>query len=195
MLKNTLQKYNLDGLDLDIEELGSNVDTEHVRGLISVLRRDFQGREGGFLMSSAPVAAALSGGGSVSPNVDYKRLIDQFDFYNLQFYNGWGDLNPAGAPPHYDDVVNTCGLANVHKLVACVLTYDDHGNDGYNSLSALKVILSGLLKKYSNFGGITGWTYLQACDDQNHVNPVGWASYIWACLHPTDLALQDKETV
>jgi hypothetical protein len=184
LLKNMLQKYNLDGLDLDIEESASSVNTQNVSRLVSDLRRDFQGRDGGFLVTSAPVAAALTGQGSMSPNVNYNQLIDQFDFYNLQFYNGWGHLNPAGAQPHYDDVVNKCGLAHVPKLVAGVLTNPSDGGEGYNSLSTLNGILSDLLNMYSNFGGVTGWTYQHALDEQNRVNPFGWARSIWTCLNP-----------
>jgi hypothetical protein len=183
LLKNALQQYNLDGLDLDIEEWDSTVNTTNVSKLVSDLRRDFQGRAGGFLMSSAPVAAALTGGGSVSPNVDYNQLINQFDFYTLQFYNNWGNLNPSGGQPHYDDVVNACGLGYVPKLVAGVLTNPNDGGDGYNSLSNLNGILSGLLKTYPNFGGVTGWTYQHALNDQNQVDPFGWAKYIWTCLN------------
>ena len=184
LLKNMLQQYNLDGLDLDIEEPDPSVNTGNVSKLVSDLRRDFQGRAGGFLMSSAPVAAALTGWTPVSPNVDYNQLIGQFDWYNLQFYNGWGDLDPSGGQPHYDDVVNACGLKYVPRLGAGVLTNPHDGNAGYNSLSNLNGILSGLLKTYPTFGGVTGWTYQHALNDQNQVDPFGWAKYIWTCLNP-----------
>lgn len=171
ILRDTLLKYEFQGLDLDIEE--SSVTTANVQQLINNLRRDMPS---GFLISSAPVAAALTGGGSMSPSVDYNQLLSAFDWYNLQFYNGWGSLDGSSSPD-YPAVVSACGASNVSKLVAGVPTNPQDG-DGYISVGALTPILSNLAVQYPMFGGCDGWTYQHALDAQGNVDPLGWAKSI-----------------
>ena len=186
MLAATLKQYNFDGLDLDIEEWG--VTTADVQQLVSDLRRDFQNRPGGFLISSAPVASALTGGGSVSADVNYNQLLSQFDWYNLQFYNGWGSLQngSSSAPPNYNPnyagVVAACGASNVGKLVAGALTNPNSGG-GFVSLSALCPIISSIAETYPGFGGVFGWNYQNALDTEGNVDPLGWAESISGAIN------------
>ncbi len=178
ILKSALQTYNLDGLDLDIEESNQDVSTTNVKKLVNDLRKDFSQRSNGFIISSAPVASALTGGGSVSSNVDYNSLIDLFDFYNLQFY-GWGNLNGSGTPnsPNYSTVINAVGAANTSKMVAGTITNPSNGN-GFLSTSTVVNIVSGLVKTYSSFGGVMGWHYVNALNTQGQVDPAGWCADI-----------------
>ena len=96
LLVGALHAYNLDGIDLDIEEREYQVNTVNVITLIDDLRKAFETREGGFLITCAPVAAAMINPvAGVSPYVRYRELA--VDFYILQFYNGWGNINPRGS--------------------------------------------------------------------------------------------------
>lgn len=195
LLQSTLQQYNLDGLDLDIEESG--ITTANVQELVGDLRASFKSRSGGFLVTSAPVASALTGGGSMSSMVDYNKLLSQFDWYNLQFYNGWGNLEngsssqPPNFNPNYEGVVNACGSQNAQQLVAGVLTNPVAGwpsqtqppyTNGYIALATLAPIITTLAQTYSNFGGVDGWTYQNALDEQPQVDPLGWAQTISSAM-------------
>jgi hypothetical protein len=179
-LRTTLQQYNLDGLDLDIEERDPNVNTQNILNLVNDLRNDFQSHAGGFTIVSAPVPSALTGGMNISPYVDYRQLIYYVDFYLLQFYNGFGNLNPADKTrPHYADVINKVGSTYASKLVAGVLTNPIDGSppgSGYNSLAALGPIIGELLKTYPDFGGISGWTYQHALNQQGNQDPLVWST-------------------
>jgi hypothetical protein len=193
LLKNALQQKNLDGIDLDIEESATTVSTANVTKLITSLRGDFQSRARGFLITSAPVASALTGGGNASSYVNYNSLIDSFDFYILQFYNGFGNLNPGssgtGSLPHYAEVASKFGVNYPRKLVAGVLTNpQDAGSPsnpvGYNALSAISTFLPGIISAYPNFGGICGWTYQNALNLQGTVKPFDWAQTMAGLVRP-----------
>jgi hypothetical protein len=161
MIQQAIQQYNLSGIDLDIEEA---VTTADVQKLVGDLRADFPGG----LISSAPVASALTGGGTVSPGVDYNQLLGSFDWYNLQFYNGFGSIVASGPKPHYADVVKACGIQHVPKLVAGVLTNDP--------LTPLAAALRNLGEEYEGFGGVVGWNYLNTPDFSV------WAATMWGAL-------------
>jgi alkaline phosphatase D len=186
LLRDTLKKYNLDGLDLDIEEIAPWVNTANIRQLVRDLRNDFQGFQRGFLITSAPVASALTGGNNVSPNVDYPQLFEQFDFYLLQFYNSFGQLNPlkdhdSKTRPTYSEVADRYPDKE-HKLIAGVLTNPKDGTHGYNLISTLSPILTNLTLSYRGFGGVFGWNYQNAVVDNNVKDPFGWAKSVWTAL-------------
>ena len=178
LLKNTLEKYNLDGLDLDIEDSRRYANTKNIQQLIGDLRTDFCQRTDGFLLSSAPVASALTGGGSASPYIDYKTLLSDFDFYNLQFY-GWGNLNGPGKAnsPNYDTVINAVGGKYAAKMVAGTLTNPANGN-GYLPIAQVVSVTKQLTKRYSAFGGIMGWNSANALNVHEKVDPAGWCQAI-----------------
>lgn len=183
LLKTVLQEKKFDGLDLDIEENAKVVNNRNVEQLVHNLRIDFQNHSPRFLISSAPVAKALTGQGSVSYNVSYPDLIDLFDFYILQFYNNWGDLNPNSGNlggPHYADVIRKLGVTHCGKLVAGVLTNPKDAGDpsnpaGYYNLATVSGFLPGIISAYPTMGGICGWTYQNALDIDGKENPLGWA--------------------
>ena len=115
------------------------------------------------------------------------KLIDDFDFYILQFYNGFGNLNPRASGPHYSDVA-TAFPTRTAKLVAGVLTNKEDGGSGYNSLTALTNELANLVKAYPNFGGISGWTYQHALNAAGQIDPRGWAKAVWGQLQTPGVA-------
>lgn len=125
-LRDFLRTHALDGIDLDVEETTSLPGIIH---LIDRLRRDFgynnnntislssssssppppssPGRKPSFLITLAPVATALIRGMKHLSGFDYfelERLRGSrcIDWYNTQFYNGWGgleDVFPYPPPP------------------------------------------------------------------------------------------------
>ncbi len=193
LLNGALQQKNFDGLDLDIEESDPTVSTANVTKLLNSLRTDFNSRSAGFLVSSAPVPSALTGGTNISSYVNYNNLIDSFDFYILQFYNGFGNLNPGagglGALPHYADVAAKFASNYPRKLVAGVLTNpQDAGSPGnpvgYNTLASIATFLPGIISAYPLFGGICGWTYQNALNLQGNVGPLVWAQTVAGLVRP-----------
>lgn len=190
LLKTALQQKNLDGIDLDIEESAAVVSTANVTKLITSLRNDFSSRARGFLVTSAPVPSALTGGANISSNVNYNSLINSFDFYILQFYNGFGNLNPGSSNlPHYADVAAKFGVNYPRKLVAGVLTNSkDAGSPtnpvGYNTLSTIASFLPGIISAYPNFGGVCGWTYQNALNLQGVIKPLEWAQTVAGLVRP-----------
>ena len=99
-LKNFLSTYHFNGIDLDIEESYSLADIEQ---LITQLRSDFGPN---FEILMAPVASDLSGGSEFSGGFSYSQLESDvgsdINWYNAQFYCGWGDLSSTSS---YDAVI------------------------------------------------------------------------------------------
>lgn len=171
-LRDMIRRYNLDGLDLDIEEEMSLPGVVH---LIDRLKADF-GRD--FLITLAPVANALVGGRHLS-GFDYSALESlrgsSIAWYNAQFYNGWGFMfNTFG----YDQVINF-GF-QPEKVVVGLLTNPIHGGSGYVPFEILAPVLSLLMEKYPRFGGVMGWEYWNALPDSQ--DPWVWAWAISLCL-------------
>ncbi|KAL1837677.1 hypothetical protein VTJ49DRAFT_3527 [Mycothermus thermophilus] len=118
-LREAIIRFGLDGVDLDIEERMSQ---GGVTRLIGSLRRDFgpgwrsgkKGMKKGFVLSMAPVATALLPGEQGRHNLggfDYSRLVKEVgseavDFYNAQFYNGFGSARTTRL---FDRLVTTGG--------------------------------------------------------------------------------------
>ncbi|MBP2336070.1 chitinase [Saccharothrix coeruleofusca] len=152
-LKNVITTYGLDGVDLDVEE---NMSLAGIERVIDALRADF-GQD--FVITLAPVASALSGGGNLS-GFDYETLYrergSQIDWFNAQFYCGWGSLaNTRG----YDAIVNR-GLIPAAKVVAGSLTDPSLCGSGYVEVTTtLRDTVRSLVAKYPTFGGVAGWEY------------------------------------
>lgn len=165
LLARFLRVYHFNGIDLDIEEAFSLADTEH---LISVLRRDFGPR---FIIAMSPVAADLSGQSTFSGGFDYATLNRQegrrIDWYNAQFYCGWGDLSSTS---DYDAVI-AHGF-NPEQVVAGTVT-NPANCSGYVDPATLAATISTLTAEYPDFGGIAGWEYFNAIGPQPN-DPAGW---------------------
>lgn len=192
-LRAMLKDYGMDGIDLDIEEDTAVVTTANVRALAKKLRKDF-GKK--FLITSAPVASAMiPGGGSVSSGVDYRKLMKQgwFDWYNLQFYNGFGDI--LGAPyssTDYEAVLNANKGVSPKRLIPGVITCPSAGSPStYHALPSLVPKLRELALKYPDFGGLYGWTF-ESAQVEGRTDPVGWTRHVSEALHP-DGTFQDRQ--
>jgi hypothetical protein len=165
LLKTTLQTYHLNGIDLDIEETFSLADTEH---LITQLRDDFGS---GFVITLAPVATDLSGGSQFSGGFSYRTLENdvgsQINWYNGQFYCGWGSLANTSS---YDSVLSNGFAAS--RVVAGTVTNPSNCS-GYVDPGTLAGTVRSLDGEHSDFGGVAGWEYFNS-NGVNGGGPESW---------------------
>lgn len=161
ILVSTLKQFNLNGIDLDIEEQVTLANTEM---LIQDLNRDFGS---GFLITMAPVASELSGGGGLS-GLNYNQLYDDvgslISWFNGQFYNGWGSPTVAD----YTACVNQGFPPS--KIVLGTPGNPADGN-GYVSLPVLSAVVNDLSQEYPEFGGVFSWEYFNTLP-----TPAAWVS-------------------
>lgn len=161
--------YNLQGLDLDVEQAAS---LEGVVRLIDRLKADFGD---GFVVTLAPVAAALTEGGGNLSGFSYFDLEAQrgssIAFYNAQFYYGWGDASSAA---DYEDILDDGFPAD--KVVLGQLTNPANGN-GYVDFDTVKPVLQELAAENPTFGGVAGWEYFNSLPGGDD-NPQQWAAWM-----------------
>ena len=154
VLRDFLRTYGLDGVDLDIEETFSLADTIH---LVDTLRADF-GPD--FIITLTPVATDMAGRTSFSGGFSYAELEqqagDRIDWYNTQFYCGWGDLSSTTV---YNQI-----LANgftPDRVVAGTVT--NPGNcSGYVDWPTFDATVGSLAAAHPDFGGVFGWEYFNS---------------------------------
>ena len=172
-LRDMVRAHRLDGLDLDVEEEMSLPGMIH---LIDRLKADF-GRD--FIITLAPVATALMAGRPHLSGFDHRMLEEargsSIAWYNAQFYNGWGGLGSTDA---YDEIMRNGWPAE--KVVAGMLTNPKHGGSGYVPLELSAAVLSLLVERYPNFGGVMGWEYWDALPQES--NAWMWAYCMGLCM-------------
>jgi hypothetical protein len=160
LLLELIKKYNLDGIDIDIEE---EVDISVPLRSIKTLYRDM-GPE--FLITMLPLASALSEklGQNLSkfsyfelvelataPGAD-KTLVSR---YNAIFY---GDF--AEGPPLYHSVVDA-GWGPERFVMTVLDCANDGQSNGLVHIAFLQQTIKDVRAVYPRFGGIAGWEY---CD-------------------------------
>lgn len=172
LLRQTLTTYHLDGIDIDIEEPFSLADTEH---LINKLRSDFGPR---FIITLAPVAADMSGQTTFSGGFQYSDLERdsgrQINWYNTQFYCGWGDLRSTA---DYDAVIGN-GFSP-DRVVAGTVT-NPANCTGYVDPDTLHATIHQLASTYHKFGGVAGWEYFNSLGTDG--TPAGWFRDVAAAM-------------
>jgi chitinase len=172
-LRDVVSTYHLDGLDLDVEE---SVSLDSIEHLIDQLHTDFGS---GFIVTLAPVATALSGGGNLS-GFDYEQLYrdraDSISWFNAQFYCGWGSLADTSG---YDAIVSR-GVIPADKVVAGTLTNPANCGSGYVDIDTLKSTLGSLSATY-DFGGVAGWEYFNS-EPGGTAAPWQWASEVKSAM-------------
>lgn len=157
-LRSYLSTYGFDGVDLDVEQPMSLAGM--VR-LIDALRSDF-GAD--FKITLTPVATALAGGGNLSGfSYDdlYAQRGNQIDWFNVQFYCGWGSL----ASTRDVDAIVRHGVVPASKIVAGTLTNPANCGSGYVDPATLDATIADLRSAYPGFGGIFGWEYFNSLPD------------------------------
>jgi chitinase len=173
-LKNVITTHHLDGVDLDVEESMSLGGVEH---LIDQLHTDFGT---GFVVTLAPVATALNGGGNLSGfSYDslYRDRASSISWFNTQFYCGWGTLSSTSG---YDGIVGH-GVVPASKVVAGTLTNAANCGSGYVPMSTLTSTIRTLVSKYPSFGGVAGWEYFNS-DPGGTAAPWQWAANMSAAM-------------
>ena len=182
-VRDLIRARGLDGLDLDVEE---NMSLNGVIRLIDRLRSDFGPA---FIITLAPVAAAL---------VDFTKNLSGFDYealevmrgkdiawYNTQFYCGWGDCSN---PLMYDFMVRKGWPPE--KVVIGLVTNPANGS-GFVPWPALIPVISGIVKRIPNFGGVMGWEYFNS-RPIGHEKPWVWAQKMTTLLRGHALPQQNK---
>lgn len=154
LLRDFLVAYGLDGVDLDIEEPFALADA--VR-LVQALRADL-GPD--FAITLTPVASDLAGRTAFSGGFDYAELEatvgDSIDWYNTQFYCGWGDL----ASTEDLEAVLANGFTP-DRVVAGTVT--NPGNcSGWVEPAVLDATLRELIGTHPTLGGVFGWEFFNA---------------------------------
>ncbi|KAJ5104709.1 Glycoside hydrolase superfamily [Penicillium alfredii] len=162
-----IQRHGLDGLDLDVEEEMS------LPGIIRLIDRLKADLGDTFIITLAPVAAALLGMGNLS-GFDYRELeqarAPKISWYNAQFYNGWG---PADDPRMYAAIVSQGW--SPRRVVYGLLTNPGNGSQGYVSREKIGLVLALLVEQFPNFGGVMGWEYYNSLPGEQP-NPWQWAA-------------------
>lgn len=176
-LKKTIQDYDLDGMDLDVEQ-STSIDVA-IR-LITQLKADF-GPD--FIITLAPVASALRGSSNLSgfSYVDLETRVGRnISWYNAQFYSGFGSIFPDDQYVQIAEFHN--GLFPPEKLVASVLTNPNLGF-GYVSNDNVVKSLKDLVALYGNrFGGVAGWEYFASLPSPTPGQPWQWAQIMQNAL-------------
>lgn len=155
VLKNIITTYHLDGVDLDVEEYMSLAGMER---LITSLRADFGTN---FVITLAPVATALYGGGNLSGfNYEqlYKDVGSNISWFNAQFYNGWGYM---GSTSNYESIVSR-RVIPAQKVVAGMLSNGANGGSGYVDINTAQTTVRSLVSAHQEFGGVASWEYFNS---------------------------------
>ncbi|MFB9904904.1 glycosyl hydrolase family 18 protein [Allokutzneria oryzae] len=173
LLRNVITTYGLSGVDLDVEE---RMSLAAIQKLIDRLRADFGSS---FVITMAPVATALSGGGNLS-GFSYEDLYrshgSKIDWFNAQFYCGWGSLASTAG---YDRIIAR-NLVPPAKVVAGALT-NPSGCQGFVDVPRLRSTVTELVRKYPTFGGVDGWEYFNSLPGGT-ARPWEWAAEMTAAL-------------
>ncbi len=163
LLVKTIQNYNINGIDLDVEE---RVTLDNIQKLISDLRRDFPSN---FFITSAPVASSLISGNDPFAGINWADVKDQIDWFNVQFYSGFGTLSNTS---DYEAIINAGYPSS--QILGGSLTNPNDGS-GYVPISILCETLGALSTQYgTSFGGAMGWEYFNANNISDQEDPVGW---------------------
>jgi hypothetical protein len=175
-LHDVISTYGLQGMDLDVEQSMSQSGIER---LVARLYSDFGS---GFQVTLAPVGTAMmfSGGTGLS-GFNYNALDaaegPEIAFYNVQFYNGFGDLDN---PTDYEDAVNNGYSPS--RLVAGQVTSTSNGG-GFVDFPTLNQTVIDLRNQYGQIGGIMGWEYFNSLPGGTSA-PWEWAQDMTEILRP-----------
>ena len=185
-LREMVSTYGLDGLDLDVEE---EMSLGGVIRLIDRLRVDFGP---GFLITLAPVAAALLNPRNNLSGFDYEALEvmrgKEISWYNAQFYCGWGDCSNTLM---YEMILMKGWPAE--KVVIGLLTNPENG-PGWVPWNILATVLPTIVGQHPRFGGVMGWEYFNSLPGGRE-RPWEWARVMTALLRGDRTVLEGIEEV
>lgn len=191
-LKTLIANLKLDGLDLDVEE---DMSLWGIVRLINQLKEDFGPS---FIITLAPVAAAMEG---LQPQplwlpeglqwtrtnlsgFSYFELEEvmgaSIDWYNTQFYCGWGDLTTAD---QYFRIIDKGWDAN-KVVMGC--TTNERNASGWVPEEILSGTIMRCMQKLPAFGGVMGWEYwasVSAADMSSQCHH-SWAEAMTSLMRP-----------
>ncbi|MCJ1471396.1 hypothetical protein MMC13_000035 [Lambiella insularis] len=180
-LQELIRERSFDGLDLDIEEL---MTLSGVIRLIDRLKADFGP---GFLITLAPVAAALFTGEEIKDYAEfsYEALEvmrgQHIAWYNTQFYNNWGDMNSTA---HFDMIMMR-GFP-MHKVVVGLISNSANGG-GWVPFELLMLVFMNIKRRYPAFGGVMAWEYFNSLPGDVD-RPWEWAAWMTRIVRGEALA-------
>lgn len=171
-LRDMVRQHGFDGLDLDVEE---EMSLAGMIRLVDRLKADFGPS---FIITMSPVATALQGQPHLS-GFDYEALEvmrgASIDFYNVQFYNNWGQLSDVLG---YSAILRQGWLPE--KVVLAVLTNPGNGH-GWIPLDDIQRTLAALAQCNPRFGGVAGWEYFNSMPGDRQ-RPWEWAEVMMKML-------------
>jgi len=91
-------------------------------------------------------------------SADQSQVGSQIDWYNAQFYCGWGSLATTN---DYNSVVHTGGPFTGSRVVAGTVT-NPANCSGYVQPTTLASTISSLASQHADFGGVAGWEYFNS---------------------------------
>lgn len=191
-LRDMVRATALDGLDLDVEE---DMSLAGIVRLVLQLRADFGPT---FVLTLAPVAMALQERDNTGlAGLDPQRVLDmlaghkrrtnlsgfsyralekavghEIDWYNAQFYCGWGSAEDTSG---YDRIVDAGWRPE--RVVMGLIT-NPEGGAGWVDDETLYETLLVLSGKHEGFAGVMGWEYYGSITARE---PYGWP-WSWAKL-------------
>jgi hypothetical protein len=155
ILQQTLQQYQLNGIDLDIEETVSLADAEM---LINRLSTDFGSQ---FLITMAPAGFSYQ-------QLYQSPVGSKIAWFNGQFYSGFATLSSTA---DYGRVIQSGYPTN--KIVAGMIANPADGS-GYVAMKTVAKTVNSLVTQYPHFGGVSAWEYFNA-EPGGAGNPIEWA--------------------
>jgi chitinase len=177
-LLDVIRRHGLQGLDLDVEEAMS------LQGIIRLIDRLKADMGDEFIITLAPVAAALAGGGNLS-GFDYRQLEAirgaKISWYNAQFYNGWGFVHSAR---FYATIIGQGWPAE--KVVLGMLTNPTNGSQGFSPNEVVCQVIGSCIQTWPTFGGVMGWEYFNSLPG-GIKTPWQWAAQISLAMGMADV--------
>ncbi len=157
MIKNLIIDKNINGIDLDIEEI---VELDKIIMLINRLYVDF-GKD--FIISMAPIQGSMESdvpgmGGFIYKDL-YNKVGNKISYFNVQCYFDY-------SLEAYERIINNNYPEN--KIIMGSISNQDFTNT--------KKTLNIISKKYSNFAGAYNWEYFDS--PPNSFIPGLWSVYV-----------------
>lgn len=166
LLINVINKYKLDGVDLDIEE---RVALSDVKNLINDLDQIF---DKDFIISMAPIQSSLQSNNPGMGCFVYKDLFNSKEGQRINYFNGqfYSDFSFNAYKTAIDN-----GYPEEKVVMGMISSQNFQTN--------LKV-MKEIVMNYPNAGGFFNWEYFSSPPEYPN-NPGAWADQVSKCIHDT----------
>ncbi|KAH6706455.1 glycoside hydrolase superfamily [Leptodontidium sp. MPI-SDFR-AT-0119] len=182
-LRDLIQRYNIDGLDLDIEE---KVPLSVPIRLLTALHRDLGSS---FILTMAPLASALAhkDGQNLSGfsyfDLDSFATVPGSDTKLVHWYNGMFYGGFERGPPFYQSVMEQ-GWESERVVMGVLDCADDGQPNGFVHVETLGETVRALRRDTrDSFGGVSGWEYWDAGQSEfEKIEPWMWVKKVGEAL-------------